>query len=100
MVCVPEQREPRAERGAEQTGLDAAEERARPGDAVAGQEVGEAAEVRADAMPEKVYKGKVTFIAPTATTVGTIRTYLVRVAVDSQEGLRAGMSARVDILTE
>jgi HlyD family secretion protein len=62
--------------------------------------VGQAAEVRADAMPEKVYKGKVSFIAPTATTVGTIRTYLVRVTIDDQEGLRAGMSARVDILTE
>jgi HlyD family secretion protein len=62
--------------------------------------VGQDAEVRLDALPEKVYAGKISFIAPTATTVGTIRTYLVRVTIEDQEGLRAGMSARVDIITE
>lgn len=62
--------------------------------------VGQPAEVRADAMPDKVYKGKVTYVSPAATTVGTIRTYLVRVALDDIEGLRAGMSARVDILSK
>jgi HlyD family secretion protein len=59
--------------------------------------VGQAAEVRADARPDTVYKGKISYIAPTATTVGTIRTYLVRISLDQQEGLLAGMSARVDI---
>lgn len=59
--------------------------------------VGQAAEVRVDALPEQVFKGKVTYVAPTATTVGTIRTYLVRVSIDDQTGLRAGMSARVDL---
>jgi HlyD family secretion protein len=59
--------------------------------------IGQAAEVRADARPDTVYKGKVSYIAPTATTIGTIRTYLVRVALDEQEGLLAGMSARVDL---
>ncbi|MBK9712430.1 MAG: efflux RND transporter periplasmic adaptor subunit [Kouleothrix sp.] len=62
--------------------------------------VGQAATVRADAMPDKIYKGKITFIAPAATTVGTIRTYLVRVSLDDQEGLRAGMSAQVDVVTK
>ena len=62
--------------------------------------VGQAAEVRADARPETVYKGKVSYIAPTATTTGAIRTYLVRVTLDEQEGLLAGMSARVDLTTK
>jgi len=56
--------------------------------------------VRADAQPGKVYKGKVSYIAPTATTTGSIRTYLVRVTLDDQEGLLAGMSARVDIIAK
>jgi HlyD family secretion protein len=59
--------------------------------------VGQAAEVRADARPDTVYKGKISYIAPTATTVGTIRTYLVRISLVQQEGLLAGLSARVDI---
>jgi HlyD family secretion protein len=62
--------------------------------------VGQAAEVQADAQPGKVYKGKVSYIAPTATTTGAIRTYLVRVTLDEQEGLLAGMSARVDLATK
>ncbi len=63
-------------------------------------QVGQAAEIHADALPEQVFKGKVTYVAPTATMVGTIRTYLVRVAIDDQTGLRAGMSARVDLATK
>src|SRR4029453_15316606 len=63
-------------------------------------QVGQATEIRVDALPEQVFKGKVTYVAPTATTVGTIRTYLVRVSVDDQTGLRAGMSARIDLATK
>jgi len=59
--------------------------------------LGQAATVRADAQPGKIYNGKVSYIAPTATTVGTIRTYLVRIALEQQAGLLAGMSARVDL---
>lgn len=62
--------------------------------------VGQAATLHADAMPGKTYTGKVTYVSPTATTVGTIRTYLVRIAIDDQEGLRAGMSARADITSK
>jgi HlyD family secretion protein len=62
--------------------------------------VGQAAEIRADAMPEQIYKGKVSYIAPTATTNGTIRTYLVRITLDKQDGLLAGMSARVDLASK
>ncbi len=61
---------------------------------------GQKAEVRADALPDTVYTGKVSYIAPTATASGTLRTYLVRVQLDSQEKLRAGMSVRVDLPEE
>ena len=59
--------------------------------------VGQKAELRVDGLPDKVFTGKVNYIAPTATEVGTLRTYLVKLDLDSQEGLRAGMSARVDL---
>jgi HlyD family secretion protein len=60
---------------------------------------GHKATLRADAMPDQQFTGTVTFIAPAATVVGTIRTYKVRIDLDSQEGLRAGMSVRVDFPT-
>jgi HlyD family secretion protein len=63
-------------------------------------QLGQVAQVRADAVPEKVFTGKVSYIAPTATTTGTIRTYLVRVTLDKQDGLLAGMSARVDFTSK
>jgi multidrug resistance efflux pump len=59
---------------------------------------GQAAEVRVDAIPGKVFTGNVIFIAPTATVTGTIRTFLVRIELTEQEGLRSGMSARVAII--
>ncbi|KAB8144356.1 HlyD family efflux transporter periplasmic adaptor subunit [Chloroflexia bacterium SDU3-3] len=43
------------------------------------------------------YTGKVTYIAPTATVSGNVRTYVVRVALDSIDGLRPGMRARTII---
>ena len=58
--------------------------------------VGQVAVVHADAVPETEFPGKVTYIAPTATTTGSIRTYLVRITLDKHDGLLAGMSARVD----
>jgi len=62
--------------------------------------VAQAAVVRADSQPDTVYNGKISYIAPTATTVGTIRTYLVRVTLDKHDGLLPGMSARVDLATK
>lgn len=59
--------------------------------------VGQPAEVRVDAIPGRVFPGIVSYIAPTATSNGAVRTYLVRVALEEQDGLRAGMNARVDI---
>ena len=46
---------------------------------------------------DRVFDGEVTYIAPTATANGNIRTYLVRVTVDDRDGLRPGMSARVEL---
>lgn len=60
--------------------------------------VGQAAKVYAEAL-EQVYDGEVSYIAPTATVVGNVRTFLVRVALDKQDGLRAGMSVRVELPT-
>lgn len=61
---------------------------------------GQPVEVRVDAIPGQVFTGTVSYVAPTATVIGNARTYQVRVTLDSQEGLRAGMSARVNILVE
>lgn len=56
--------------------------------------------VRADALPDREFAGRVIYISPTATVAGNIRTYLVRVALAQQEGLRAGMSVRVEFPVE
>ncbi|EFO80285.1 secretion protein HlyD family protein [Oscillochloris trichoides DG-6] len=58
---------------------------------------GQTATIEVDAIPGQTFTGKVDYVAPTATVSGTIRTYAVRIVLDSQEGLRAGMSARVTI---
>ncbi|MBX0328217.1 efflux RND transporter periplasmic adaptor subunit [Oscillochloris sp. ZM17-4] len=58
---------------------------------------GQSATVEVDAIPGQTFTGKVTYVAPTATVSGTVRTYAVRIVLDTQEGLRAGMSARVSI---
>ncbi len=61
---------------------------------------GQRAEVTVDALPATPFTGVVTYIAPTATIAGTIRTFVVRVTLDDQGELRAGMSARVRIIVE
>jgi multidrug resistance efflux pump len=59
------------------------------------------AQVTVDAIPGTSFSGTVTYIAPTATAAGSVRTYAVRITLDEQnEGLRAGMSARVAIQVE
>ena len=62
--------------------------------------LGQAVTIHVDSVPDKVYTGQVSYIAPTATTVGTLRTYLVRAEIADQSELRAGMSARVDFATQ
>lgn len=58
---------------------------------------GQTAQVAIDAIPGQAFTGTVTYVAPAATVTGTVRTYTVRIVLDQQEGLRAGMSARVSI---
>lgn len=61
---------------------------------------GQRADVFVDALAGAPFSGIVTYIAPTATVAGTIRTFEVRITLEEQEGLRAGMSARVSIQVE
>ena len=56
--------------------------------------VGQAAQVGADAL-DKAYTGKVSYIAPEATSSGTARTYLVRIDLDQRDDLRPGMQVTV-----
>jgi multidrug resistance efflux pump len=59
--------------------------------------VGLPARVTVDGLPGQSFSGTVTFVAPTATVIGNVRTFAVRVTLEQQEELRAGMSARVTI---
>ncbi len=59
--------------------------------------LGQPAEVRVDGLPDQLLGGAVSYIAPTATSSGNARTYLVRIELDAIEGLRAGMRGQVSI---
>ncbi|WP_299645139.1 HlyD family secretion protein [uncultured Chloroflexus sp.] len=61
---------------------------------------GQRVEVRIDALPGTVFNGTVDFVAPVANVVGNVRTFTVRVKLAEQNGLRAGMSVRITILTD
>jgi HlyD family secretion protein len=56
--------------------------------------VGQAVQVHALGQ---VYNGKLSYIAPEATTNSATRSYLVRIDLDQQDGLRSGMPVTVDI---
>ncbi|NJM07557.1 efflux RND transporter periplasmic adaptor subunit [Candidatus Gracilibacteria bacterium] len=58
---------------------------------------GQSVQVRVDALPNEVFNGTVSYVAPTATVNGTIRTYKIRVDLETQDKLRAGMNVRVTI---
>ena len=58
---------------------------------------GQVAQVQVDAIAGQTFQGKVIYVAPTATVTGTVRTYTVRIVLETQGALRAGMSARVSI---
>lgn len=68
--------------------------------------LGDSANIEVDAFPDSVFKGLVTEIANTGTTQGQgtqaeVTNFLVKVAMLSPPpGLRPGMSATVDIITE
>jgi HlyD family secretion protein len=61
--------------------------------------LGQPATLSADGMPDARYSGKVTFIASSATVIGNVRTYVVRITLDTQDGLRPGMRVRAVIGT-
>lgn len=62
--------------------------------------LGQAATIFVEALPEEVFTGRVSYIAPTATVSGNVRTYEVQIALDDQTGLRDGMSVRVELETD
>ena len=60
-------------------------------------QLGQVAQLSTDAQPGKTYSGKVSYIAPTAKASGGVNTYVVRIVLDDQAGLRPGMSMRVQL---
>ena len=60
--------------------------------------VGQAVKVVVDGAIKDVYAGKVSYIAPTASTsTSSSRTFVVRIVLDNSEGLRPGMRGRAVI---
>jgi RND family efflux transporter MFP subunit len=63
--------------------------------------VGQPVQVTLDAYPQKIFAGKVRFVAPAAKLVEKIKVFAVEVALDKlDEAFRTGMSANVEILGE
>src|SRR5512140_1162580 len=63
--------------------------------------VGQPVRITLDAYPQKVFGGKVRFVAPAATLVEKIKVFEVEVALDELGSVfRTGMSANVEILGE
>ena len=63
--------------------------------------VGQAVRITLDAYPQKVFGGKVRFVAPAAKVVEKIKVFPVEIALDELGDVyRTGMSANVEILGE
>jgi HlyD family secretion protein len=63
--------------------------------------VGQPVRVTLDAYPQKIFAGKVRFVAPAAKIVDKIKVFEIEVALDKlDEAFRTGMSANVEILGE
>jgi HlyD family secretion protein len=63
--------------------------------------VGQPVRVTLDAYPQKVFNGRVRFVAPAAKVVDKIKVFEVEVALDQlDDAFRTGMSANVEILGE
>ena len=61
--------------------------------------VGQPVRVTLDAYPQKIFTGKVRFVAPAAKVVDKIKVFEIEVALDKlDEAFRTGMSANVEIL--
>jgi RND family efflux transporter MFP subunit len=60
---------------------------------------GQPVRITLDAYPQKVFTGKVTFVAPSAELVEKIKVFKVEISLDElSEAYRTGMSANVEIL--
>ena len=63
--------------------------------------VGQPVRVTLDAYPQKVFTGRVSFVAPSAELVEKIKVFKIEVTLDELgEAFRTGMSANVEILGE
>jgi RND family efflux transporter MFP subunit len=63
--------------------------------------VGQPVRITLDAYPQKVFSGKVSFVAPAADLIEKIKVFKVEVALDElTEAFHTGMSANVEILGE
>ncbi len=63
--------------------------------------VGQPVRITLDAYPQKVFTGKVTFVAPSAELVEKIKVFKVEISLNElSEAYRTGMSANVEILGE
>jgi RND family efflux transporter MFP subunit len=63
--------------------------------------VGQPARITLDAYPQKVFTGKVSFVAPSAELVEKIKVFKVEISLDElAEAFKTGMSANVEILGE
>src|SRR5262245_4916718 len=63
--------------------------------------VGQPVRISLDAYPQKVFTGKVSFVAPSAELVEKIKVFKVEVTLDELgDSFRTGMSANVEILGE
>jgi HlyD family secretion protein len=63
--------------------------------------VGQPVRITLDAYPQRVFHGKVRFVAPAAKLIEKIKVFLVEIALDDlSDAYRTGMSANVEILGE
>ncbi len=63
--------------------------------------VGEPVRITLDAYPQKVFTGRVRFVAPAAKLVEKIKVFEIEIALDRlEDSFRTGMSANVEILGE
>ncbi len=63
--------------------------------------VGQPVRVTLDAYPQKIFTGKVSFVAPAAELVEKIKVFRIEVTLDElEEAFKTGMSANVEILGE
>jgi multidrug efflux pump subunit AcrA (membrane-fusion protein) len=63
--------------------------------------VGQAVRITLDAYPQKVFNGKVRFVAPAAKLLEKIKVFPIEIALDNlSDAYRTGMSANVEILGE